>query len=315
MAYYGCAKDWDYAPNLSSTDDESGPFFTGMSLELNIPSFSIGLQGPTSTSKQKEIALRFAGSHGMLIRLNNEATPSDREPFWNTAWISCFPEEGERFFFGSLFKLQLETLILVDSAKNYKQSFGAFYKFDAALSGADIGAVSRTEFELFDNCIKSVFGEPFANSQLDAFILDNFYAFTQHKTRIVLFPADIAEVANKSFVDMIMHPLSSRHGADDDTNLFKPLLLKLFPNLTQITMQTSWGRVYNFNLLSLLSLLDKAELPRSWQSIIIKDYDQKWLESAFSVEKQQLFAAKGFKMALETDQERASGKQDLITIV
>ena len=318
VAYYGCAGHEKYAP----IDDESGPFFTGMSFELNIPSFSIGLQGPTSTSKQKEIALRFAGTDGMLIRLNNEIMPSDCEPFWNSVWISCYPEEDERFFFGSIVKLQLETLVLVESANNYKQSIGAFYKFDAALSGAGMDgvSVSRTEFELIDSCIKSVFGEPVLNKKLDAFILDNFYAFSQHKTRILMGAHVLVKVANKSFVDLIMHPIS-KQGADDvsdgATNLFKPLLLKLFPKLTQITICTSMKGVYALNLLSLLSLLDKAELPRSWQSIVIKDYTQSWLKDSFSVETQHMYAAKGFKMKLEIDfilAEEAGKKQDLISI-
>ena len=318
VAYYGC-----------NADNESGPFFTGMSFELNIPSFSIGLQGPTSTSKQIEIALRFAGTDGMLIRLNNDVWPSSRESFWNSAWISCYPEEDERFFFGSIFKLRLETVKLVDSAKNYKQSIGAFYKFDAALSGADMFRikVSQTEFKIIDSCIKSVCGEPFADSKLDAFILDNFYAFVQHKTRIVLVPTYIKKINNKSFIDLIIsmkHPISDQ-GVDDvagdATNLFQPLLLALFPNLTQITMRTSTNLdLYAFNLMSLLSLQGDAELPRSLQSIVITDAWQMWVANAFSVEKQKRFAAKGLQMELETDRKWNLGnpnhikKEDLITI-
>merc|ERR1711971_237138 len=54
---------------------ERGPFFTGMSVVLNIPSFAINLQGPTSTSKQNEVAMRFAGHDGLIIKLSNEEDP------------------------------------------------------------------------------------------------------------------------------------------------------------------------------------------------------------------------------------------------
>merc|ERR1712192_52268 len=265
--------------------------------------------------KQKEIAVRFAGPEGMLIRLNNDVFPSDMEPLWNSAWLSCFPEEDERFFFGSLFKLRLETLMLVESAKNYKQSIGAFYKFDALLSGVKMDGkmaeVSEVEFDIVDSCIESVLGEPCSDSKLDDFILDNFYAFTQQKTRITLVTPLIDMVKNKSFVDLIMHPLSEQ-GADDvsadDTNLFKPLLFKLFPNLTQITLATAWSwQIYAINLLSLLSILHKAELPRALESIVVKDGRKHWLKSAFCVETQQLFAAKG--LAMQWDD-----KEHLVTI-
>ena len=153
VAYYGCAGE--DGPN----GDEIGPFFTGMSLELNIQSFSIGLQGPTSTSRQRSIAVRFAGDEGMVIRLNNVIAPSSIEPFWDSTWIGRYPEEDERLFFGSLFNMQLETLTLVKSAKNYQHVMSAFSKFDALLSAAVIGdTVSHEELKIIDCCIKSVLG-------------------------------------------------------------------------------------------------------------------------------------------------------------
>merc|ERR1711971_453077 len=129
---------------------ESGPFFSGVSVVLNIPSFAINLQGPTSTTKQKEVAWRFAGHNGLIIRLNN----NDRYylsvcvRFWDCSWMSCFPEEDERIFFASTVKLKLETIIVVETANNYKQSVAAFHKFDQILSGKAPykGNVSQKEY-------------------------------------------------------------------------------------------------------------------------------------------------------------------------
>merc|ERR1711971_1276288 len=69
---FGCV---NYHGSRGNNDIERGPFFTGMSVVLNIPSFAINLQGPTSTSKQKEVAMRFAGHDGLIIKLSNEEDP------------------------------------------------------------------------------------------------------------------------------------------------------------------------------------------------------------------------------------------------
>ena len=50
---------------------EKGPFFTGMSCVLNIPSFSVSFNGPTSTSKQKVVATLYADDNGMVVVLDN----------------------------------------------------------------------------------------------------------------------------------------------------------------------------------------------------------------------------------------------------
>merc|ERR1719334_2806135 len=55
-----------------SKNHSKGPFYCGMSCVLNIPQFSIRLNGPTSTSLRIEVAMRFGGVEGMIIQLNNE---------------------------------------------------------------------------------------------------------------------------------------------------------------------------------------------------------------------------------------------------
>merc|ERR1711971_686831 len=134
---------------VSDNGNESGPFFTGMSVVLNIPSFAINLQGPTSTSKQKEVAMRFAGDYGLIIKLSNEGHPEDSVRFWDASWMSCFREEDERIFFAAQFKLKLETIIVVATANNYKKSVAAFFKFDEILSGsAPLDGVTAKDFDI-----------------------------------------------------------------------------------------------------------------------------------------------------------------------
>ena len=74
-----------------------GPFYCGMSNVMSLPRFSIPLLSPTSTSKQISVALRFSGSHGMLIEMNNYGYKSQWIPGLDVSWISRFKEEDERY--------------------------------------------------------------------------------------------------------------------------------------------------------------------------------------------------------------------------
>merc|ERR1719242_1894958 len=50
---------------------EGGPFFCGVDRVMVIPSFCLRLCGPTSTSKQVEVAMNFAKDNGIILELNN----------------------------------------------------------------------------------------------------------------------------------------------------------------------------------------------------------------------------------------------------
>ena len=117
-------------------DDESrGPFYCGMSVVLNIPQFAIRLNGPTSTSLHIEVAMRFGGTQGMIIQLNNEGENAEDERHFDCEWLSAFPEESERLFMGGRYPLQLETVRVVETNNNYRRFLRAFHLFDCMLSG------------------------------------------------------------------------------------------------------------------------------------------------------------------------------------
>ena len=76
--------------------DESGPFFCGMNHKMPFPSFNVKLNCPTSTSRHKEVALRFSGEDGILIQFNNTGlTGHHSTAFFDASWISRYKEEDE----------------------------------------------------------------------------------------------------------------------------------------------------------------------------------------------------------------------------
>ena len=92
----------DTGDNLNSGQREDGPFYCGMTRIMALQTFSIRLCGPLSTSKQKEVAIRFATTKGMVLELNNNADffSGLYLKFFNCSLISLFKEEDERLFMG-----------------------------------------------------------------------------------------------------------------------------------------------------------------------------------------------------------------------
>jgi len=292
---FGCNRSARYG---SSLDEASGPFFTGVSVTLNIPSFAINLQGPTSTSKQYTVALRFAGDDGLILQLNNDGECcSDSVSFWDASLTSRYPEEDERIFFASNHELKLEAIFVVNTAKNYEDSVGAFFKFDQILSGGSpikLSAddmshthnVTAREFRIVTQAINAVLGRP-TEQTLDEFVIHNFMAFTRQKTRVVLnLPFQTAltgfeeqRCTETALTGLVVHPMEERDDGtvpDDDTNCIRPLLFELFPNLTQIIIKSGG---YSFNFLSLLRILKNVEFTAAFKGITIMGHG--WIKKVF----------------------------------
>ena len=71
-------------------------FYTGMSYAMSMPSFSIRLCSPTSTSVQLPVAVKFGGGKGIILQLNCNTIISTPVRAFDCSFISRFKEEDER---------------------------------------------------------------------------------------------------------------------------------------------------------------------------------------------------------------------------
>ena len=80
-------------------DGLAGPFYSGLSVVLNIPNFFIRLSSPTSTSVQIQVAIKFGGDDGIILQLNNPKGTSQCTHLrgFNCSFISAYKEEAERY--------------------------------------------------------------------------------------------------------------------------------------------------------------------------------------------------------------------------
>merc|ERR1712141_193154 len=97
-------------------------------------------------------------------------------------------------FLEVFFKLKMQNISIIDSARTYRKSISALYLFDGLLTGTlwDI-KMSEKEKEILIFCIKYALNEelPSRSKQVDQFVMDNIDVFTQKKTKIDLFLFDV----------------------------------------------------------------------------------------------------------------------------
>merc|ERR1712154_38710 len=107
-----------------------------------------------------------------------------------------------------------------------------------------------------------------------------------------------------SFLNLMFYGVSETEDIPEDkSNVFRADLFALFPNLVEIELwTTSVYDCYPLNLLSLLSMLNEADIPPSFQRLRIRDIRQKWIERAVSAvpDVEEQFEAKGFLFEAET---------------
>eukprot|EP01084_Bolivina_argentea_P163618 284606_1 len=171
--------------------DETGPFYTGLSFEMYIYQFNIRLCSPTSTTIDKQQSNKFAGSNGMIIQFNNNGDlyNSKRIRFFNTEWISTYPEERERLFFGGDFRLRIQSVTILLSKESFPDFFHALYLFDCMLTGSSTKGsknitITRRDKQILSSLIKNKLN--IKHCQYSRYIRKTFQLFCFKKTKLVI---------------------------------------------------------------------------------------------------------------------------------
>eukprot|EP01084_Bolivina_argentea_P012780 23922_1 len=224
-----------------------GPFFCGMSCVMTMTQCNIRLCGPTSTSRDKEVAIRFGGSDGMILRLNNNGYyMSECLRSFNCSWLSTYAGESESLFIGGYYQMKLETIIIVDGSRNYGTLFKPLWYFDCMISGTDMKTakmnITEKHFKLLGKLINHKLD--IVQNSCDSYMNDTFLAFTNSKTEVI-FNLHHMNVYFKKLNELVMHPLAKykvnmeQERKKEHQNLFREIAVKLFKNVTKITVFTT----------------------------------------------------------------------------
>eukprot|EP01084_Bolivina_argentea_P318559 552471_1 len=276
-----CFGSYGYDDRDGFRDNESGPFFTGIDCILIIPQFRIRLYGPTSTSKQIQVATNFAKRGGMIVTLNNDQhIQAYWLPFFNCNWLSGFCDEDERIFCGGFMSIRIKTVRIIETRQNFKKPFKVLGLLDAVLTGTTLCPGDKLNITSKD--IKSINKLIESTTSFDQYISSIFKAYRKNKTHISIFSAavrmdfkgliglifesEIKWIKKTQFDFNDLHTISSR------VNLISSKIFTILPNITQIVIETQWDPEHKFcTAFNLLYFLEIICVSSTWKRIKIQE--------------------------------------------
>ena len=263
-------------------DGEKGPFYTGMSVLMVMPSMNMRLNGPTSMTKQFQIALNFAKNDGVIIELNNRYWPSKQQRVVDAAWIGQYKEEDERFTFSGSHPLQIVSVRNTNTMQNFESICKPLFYFDAALSGNGYDLFqSKQHLSAKDISSISALVEHSRGKRIECeqYVLDSFNMYCFAKKSLVINMDWISRFCPQQIQEMIFHSKSK---------LLRPQIVDMFVNLESIiiysTMETG-ETAYPFSLPALFQMLSGKEIKciinGVWRERANRDGARSWLFEAY----------------------------------
>eukprot|EP01083_Nonionella_stella_P151582 484505_1 len=229
-----------------------GPFYCGMSAVMSMPSFSMRLCSPTSTSKQIEVAMKFSGARGIVLQMD---TPK-RVPqhiylhAFNASWISRFKEEDERLFFGGAWPIKIQSIRIRATTQNFGRFIRCLHYLDTMVTGGDMYGMEVSEDDLFIiKClINGTVNGHGTEKRFDDYIYSTFDAFRSAKKQVVLSLYDL-DNANTNVRDLLMNALDRRDvRKEEETNLCKAKIFEIFKNVKRIVIVTTDWNCYSYSI-------------------------------------------------------------------
>merc|ERR1712232_1452096 len=125
-----------------------GPFYSGMNYQMNVGSFAMRLNSPSSTSKTFAVALKFSGPTGTVFTFDNPRSNRQNQYLRSFACshISRFKEEDECLFFGGFYRIKVVNVRLMATKENMQLFVAAIFQFDKALNGGSFAKKTKNGF-------------------------------------------------------------------------------------------------------------------------------------------------------------------------
>jgi len=219
-------------------------FFCGMNRELAIPQYMIYLCGPTSTSSKQEVALRFGGERGIILRLSYKGYlghGDNRLRFFDCKPLSNYKEENECLFFGGAWRIRIASVLVIRTARRYCKFSRIMFLLDVMVGGMqrrpkqvevkpDDGVFLQ---HLFD-CMIGIDNPDYI--RYGHYIYDCFRAYTRKKQCLSIYSKLLREKYLPSFLrELILYNLTKANKKKSD-NILRMQLLQIFPNLKMISI-------------------------------------------------------------------------------
>ena len=250
----------------------TGPFYSGVSFVAVLSSFYIGLQGPTSMTKQLEISMTFSGENGIILKLHNYREPGKYTRLLNTQWISCYKEEDERLAFAGHEPLEIVSIQNTNTSQDFESIIWPLHWFDFFFSGNWAGKIvnalskkgtskwwKNKDVEVILRLMRYAETSDAENTHIPQYILDIFDHWRFSKKRVVIAPWKFVQYGSElppKLLNLFFHSLSDGTGPDDANpmvNLLTQRILNIFPGLEDVEISDNAN--YRFSLSLFIQML------------------------------------------------------------
>ena len=241
-------KEWNLTQNRIK-----GPFYCGISGQMVLPEYNIRLCGPTSTSSAEEVAHRFGGESGIILRLNNNETISSYYVrIFGCAWISNHRDEEEFLFCGGNGRMQVENVRIIGTNVSYERYLRPLHYFDCILNESKIRhnlkiKVNDDDIPIMIQLIHHKLCPEQYQNVLPPYINRSFNAYIANKHSISLNLEGLRENF-KDFLSLIITPLHN-------VNCLNLEIFNLFENLQNVNIIANGQR----NTIDILPLLGSLQ--------------------------------------------------------
>ena len=212
VEYYG-SQGWHYHYNDDKINkcwnNKKGPFYTGMSQKMLIPEVMIRLNGPTSSTKQIEVALRFGGDYGCIIEFdNNSYQQSYLLRCMEMGWITNYSEEDEYLWCGGERRIRISTIRTIENNMNYENYFKSMYYFDGMITGTRIQSTAdKADHMILSNLVND-------SNCYDNYVQEAFRAYCNHKIQISINCLELA-FHSGAIKDLLFNKIHAKRGHMD----------------------------------------------------------------------------------------------------
>eukprot|EP01084_Bolivina_argentea_P138359 243600_1 len=325
--------------NKRKGDIEVGPFYCGINAVMNIPSFSIRLCSPTSTSKNEEIAVNFATKSGMIIELNNDgSSDSDRIRSFDCSWLSVYSYERERLFMGGDVRIRIESIKIIETLQNFHSFMHALYVLDCMVNGASL---AKDGFKINKKDITIIKMLQNKDERIDKYVVNTFAFFCNMKKQVIINLCYLHRYFQKKKASkLIIHSLQETGNNEvfsmhetSSVNLLNQEVFYIFGNVEKIRVYSTDFRGRNVYKFSMIAFLYAIRFSSSWKTIEIlaacdgqynnqtndfsKHYKPSWIHKIWSTSASIIafkYKQKGFRISLQTGKNSDGYCEDCLTI-
>ena len=257
----------NFNSNHSQRNNICGPFYCNVAFVATVPSFSVVFRGPTSTTKQLDVAMAFGDDGCMIVELANEHYPGEEQRFFNTSWISVWKEEDERVTICGQWPLQIVSIRITSTNQNFESLLHPLYWFDHLLSGTLTnnlrGKWKDNTVDFISQLMDYADCNDRESTRFPQYILDVFDHWRFSKKRIKIKTKVFEQLwyqGPPKVLQLFVHSFGKKTFPDEENprvNLLTKRILNLFPELEFLNILDD--KSYPFDLTLFIETLSRLD--------------------------------------------------------